>query len=209
MRFGGVRRTLAIAMALLLSRRALALVLGSIGSLAVLLLLSLQLHLTLLHRLSLSSLLHGDLLSLLRVHARPETTDIAGRLILAAKGVWVDKGSRRAVGVARREKHGWRHGGGLGLVEVHTHLGIHVDTRRPATGESGVHVHVDSRVEAIHHLRLVHGHALEASNGQADLLLVLGVVVARAIEVLALLGLVEGRKRVPVLASRLRRGIRA
>jgi hypothetical protein len=57
--------------------------------------------------------------------------------------------------------------------------------------EATVHVHVDARVEAVHHLRL-HGHAVDASEREADLLLVLGVVVAGAIEDLALLGLVEG-----------------
>jgi hypothetical protein len=176
-------------MALLLSRRALALALGGIGGLAILLLLGLQLHLTLLHGLGLGGLLHGDLLSLLRVHARPKAADIARTcLFLATKSVWVDKvGGRAVVG----EEDGWRHGGLLGLVEVHSHVGIHIDTSSPSASEAGIHVHVDTRIEAVHHLRL-HGHALYASERQANLLLVLGVVMTRAVEVLALFGLVEG-----------------
>lgn len=198
MRFGGMRRSLAIAMALLLSGRALALALGCIGGLAVLLLLRLQLHLTLLHSLGLGSLLHGKLLRLLRVHARPKASDIARRLLLATEGGRVDKVGRGSVVAVGREKHGRRHGGLLGLVEVHAHLRVDVNTRRPAIAKASLHVHVDSRVEAIHHLGL-HGHALDASEREADLLLVLVVVVARSVEVLALLGLVEGREGVPVL----------
>lgn len=204
MRFRGMRGSLA-AMALLLSGRALALALGCIGGLAVLLLLSLQLHLALLHGLSLGSFLHGDLLGLLRVHTRPDTADVRW-LVLADNGVGVDKVCGRAVS---GEIHGWRHGGGLRLVEVHAHLSVHVDTGRPAAAaEAAVHVHVDARVEAVHHVR-VHRQVLDASEGEADLLLVLVVVVARAVEVLALFGLIEGREGVPVLAGRLRCGIRA
>lgn len=189
MRFGGVRGSLAIAMALLLSRRALALALGCIGGLAVLLLLGLQLHLTLLHGLSLGGLLHGNRLSLLRVHARPKAADIAGTcLFLASQSVWVDKVGRRAV---VGEEDGWRHGGLGRLVKVHSHVGVHVDAGGPAAAEAGVHVHVDARVEAVDDLRL-HRHALDAPKRQANLLLVLGVVMAGSVEVLALLGLVEG-----------------
>jgi hypothetical protein len=188
MRLGGVRGSLAIAMALLLSRRALALALGRIGGLAVLLLLCLELHLALLHGLSLGGLLHGNLLSLLRVHAGPKTANIAGTcLFLATESVWVDKVGRRAV---VGKENGWRHGGLLRLVEVHSHVGIHVDTGGPAASKAGIHVHVNARVETIHHLRL-HGHALDASKRQTNLLLILGVVMARAVEVLALLGLVK------------------
>jgi hypothetical protein len=176
-------------MALLLSRRALALALGGIGGLAVLLLLGLQLHLALLHGLGLGGLLHGDLLGLLGVHAGPKTADIARTcLFLATESVWVDKVGRWAV---VGEEDGWWHGGLLGLVEVHPHVGIHVDTSGPSASKPGIHVHVDARVEAVHDLRL-HGHALDASERQADLLLVLGVVMTRAVEVLALFGLVEG-----------------
>jgi len=176
-------------MALLLSRRALALVLGGIGGLAVLLLLGLQLHLALLHGLCLGGLLHGDLLSLLRVHARPKTADVARTcLFLATESVWVDEVGRRAV---VGEEDGWRHSGLLGLIEVHSHISIHIDTSSPSASKAGVHVHVDTRVEAVHHLRL-HGHALDASERQANLLLVLGVVMTRAVEMLALLRLVEG-----------------
>ena len=78
-------------MALLLRGRALALALGCVGGLAVLLLLGLQSHLTLLHSLSLGSLLHGHLLSLLGVHAGPKATIAAGGLFLATKCGGVDK----------------------------------------------------------------------------------------------------------------------
>jgi hypothetical protein len=193
-------------MALLWSRRALALAVGSIGGLAVLLLLGLQFHLTLLHGLSLGGLLHGNLLSLLRVHARPKTAHVAGTcLFLASKSVWIDKVGRWAV---VGEEDGWRHGGLLRLVEVHSHVGIHVDTSGPAASKAGIHVHVDARVEAVHHLRL-HGHALDASKRQTDLLLVLGVVMTGTIEVLALLWLVIGREGVPVLCGSLWCGIRS
>ena len=207
MRFGGVRGSLAIAMALLLSRRALALALGGIGGLAVLLMLGLQLHLTLLHSLGLGGLLHGHLLSLLRVHARPKTADVAGTcLFLATESVGVDKvGSRAVVG----EKDGWRHGGGLGLVrlvEIHSHVGVDIDAGSPSAAKAGVHVHVDARVEAVDDLRL-HGHALDASQRQTDLLLVLVVVMTGTVEVLALLGLVKGRDGVPVLGGGLWGGI--
>lgn len=90
MRLAYMRRALAAAMALLRGR-ALALALAAVGGLAVLLLLSLQLHLALVNGLRLRSLLHGSLLSLLRVHARPETADIARRFLLAAHGGRVDE----------------------------------------------------------------------------------------------------------------------
>ena len=123
------------------------------------------------------------------MHAGPETADIAGTsLFLATQSVWVDKvGGRAVVG----EENWWRHSSLGRLVEVHSHVGIHVDASGPAASVAGVHVHVDARVEAVDDLRL-HGHALDASERQADLLLVLVVVMARAVEVLAFLGLVEG-----------------
>jgi hypothetical protein len=183
----------------------LALALGCIGGLAVLQLLGLQSHLALLHGLGLGSLLHGHLLSLLGVHARPKAARAIGGLFLATDAGGVDKVVR---GTISREEHGWRHDGLLRLVEVHAHFGVNVDSRRPAVAEAAVHVHVDTRVEAVHHLR-VHGQVVNASEREADLLLVLVVVVARSIEVLTLLRLVEGREGTPVLACRLRRDIRA
>ena len=195
MRLGDVRRALAIAVVLL--RRLLALL--AIIRLAVLRMLGLQLHLTLLQTLHASCLLHSGMLGLRRVHARPQTADIARQLFLAADAVRVDEVVGLGVVVGCREEHG-RHRG-LRVVEVHVHVGIHVDARRPAT-ETRLEPHVaNTGAVSIVHRR----HIGRAANRQTDLLLVLVIIMAGPTEALTLLLLIEGRDGAPVLACRLRR----
>ena len=138
MRLGGVRGTLSVAMALL-RRRGLALALRAVGSLAVLRMLGLELHLSLLDGVDLGSLLHGGLLCLLRVHARPQAANVAGLLFLAANAVRVDESLSLAVVVGRWEEHG-RYGG---LIEVHVHVRVHVDPRVPAIAKP-IKAHIDA-----------------------------------------------------------------
>lgn len=163
-----------LAMALLGRALALAVVLGSIGDLAVLGVLSLEFHLALLNSLGLGSLLHGSLLSLLAVHAGPQTTNIAGWLLVATNAVRVDKVGSVIAG----EEHG-RHG--CRAVEVHGHIGIEINARVPAETRAEVRL-ANAGVEAV-----VLWHVGHAAYREANLLFELSIVVARAIELLTLL----------------------
>lgn len=188
MGFGHMRRALAVAVAL----RVLLPAADLIGHLTVLGMLGLEFELSLLHGLVLGRLLHGGLLGLLRMHARPETPDIADGFLLTTDGVGVDVSVAGVVGRGGWKEHGGHgSGGGVVVVEVHAHLGVHVNAGREAA-EAAVEAEVtNARVVAIEHGWLAHGHVGHAADRQADLLLVLVVVMARAFEVLALLVLVE------------------
>jgi hypothetical protein len=146
---------------------------------SLLLLLSLELHSLLLDLGLYLGLGHSCLLCLLLVHTRPDSAYIAGRSIVGSDRSWVDKFGGARMGRAGLGVVDSRNG--LRGVEVHAHVGVDINARRPGTIETVVKGHVvDSRVEAAKGMAggesvrdgRVHGRETgDGTNRQAGLLL--------------------------------------